>query len=117
MNQQKFIAFIEKHPHFFKKEKEWFIKNWHIVTAFEAVANRLIGLGRSHYSARTIVEVLVHQSNVKEIDGEFKIGNDNAPDLARAFVVMHPQHVNFWEYRRKDHPEFKAMFEKGNPNV
>jgi hypothetical protein len=111
MKKQQFIEFIDKYPQFFKKDKDWFIKNWHVVKAFENVAVKLINLGRKHYSARTIVEVLVHQSNVREIDGDFKIGNDNAPDLARAFVAMYPQHVNFWEYRRKDHHEFKKVFE------
>ena len=107
-----FTQFIDKHPRFFKKEKKWYIDNWHVVEAFESVALRLIGLGRKHYSARTIVEVLVHQSNVREINGEFKIGNDNAPDLARVFVVLHPEWVDFWEYRRPDWHSFKAQFEK-----
>ena len=106
-----FLDFIDKHPTFFKKEKDWFIANWHVVEAFERVALQLIGFGRSHYSARTIVEVLVHQSAVQEIDGVFKIGNDNAPDLARVFVVLHPEHVNFWEYRRPDWHAFKAAIE------
>jgi hypothetical protein len=108
--QQVFVRFIDKHPEFFKKPKKWFVDNWHVIEAFEEVAMRLINLGRTHYSARTIVEVLVHQTAVKERDGEFKIGNDNAPDLARVFVVLHPEHVDFWEYRRPDHPEFKAIF-------
>lgn len=107
----KFLAFIERHPKFFKKDKQWFVDNWHVVTAFEDVALRLIGLGRDHYSARTIVEVLVHQSAVREIAGTFKIGNDNAPDLARVFVVLHPEHVDFWEYRRPDWHAFKAQFD------
>jgi hypothetical protein len=113
----KFTVFFDKHPQFFKKDKQWFLDNWHVVTAFEDVALRLLALGRSHYSARTIVEVLVHQSAVREIAGTFKIGNDNAPDLARVFVVLHPEHVDFWEYRRPDWPIFKACFitkEKAN---
>ena len=109
---EKFTTFIDDKPRFFKKDKMWFINNWHVVEAFETVALRLISMGRKHYSARTIVEVLVHQSNVREINGEFKIGNDNAPDLARVFVVLHPEWVDFWEYRRPDWTVFKAQFEK-----
>ena len=107
---KKFEKFIDANPRFFKKEKEWFIENWHIIEAFENVALKLISLNRKHYSARTIVEVLVHQSAVKEINGTYKIGNDNAPDLARVFVVLHPEYVDFWEYRRPDWKSFKNMF-------
>ena len=112
--QKQFENFIDANPRFFKKEKEWFIENWHVIEAFEKVALRLISVGRTHYSARTIVEVLVHQSAIKEISGLYKIGNDNAPDLARVFVVLHPENVDFWEYRRPDWPAFKAMFDKEN---
>lgn len=105
-----FSDFIDVNPRFFKKDKDWFAKNWHVVEAFESVALKLISLNREHYSARTIVEVLVHQSAVREINGTFKIGNDNAPDLARVFVVLHPECVDFWEYRRADWKSFKAMF-------
>jgi hypothetical protein len=108
--QEIFSNFIDTHPRFFKKKKEWFIDNWHVVEAFERIALKLISMNREHYSARTIVEVLVHQSAVKEINGVYKIGNDNAPDLARVFVVLHPEHVDFWEYRRPDWPSFKKMF-------
>jgi hypothetical protein len=111
MNQATFISFIDDEPHFFKKDKAWFINNWHVVEAFERTALKLIGMGRSHYSARTIVEVLVHQSAVREINGDFKIGNDNAPDLARVFVVMHPERISFWEYRRADSQNFRACIE------
>ena len=110
-NLKQLIAkqFITEHPQFFRKDWAWFNDNWHIVEAFEDAAIQLIRIGRDHYSARTIVEVLVHESVLKEVAGEFKIGNDNAPDLARIFVVLHPEHVEFWEYRRPDHPEFKSM--------
>ena len=111
MSQATFISFIDESPQFFKKEKTWFIKNWHVIEAFENAALKVIDKGRIHYSARTLVEVLVHQSAVREIDGEFKIGNDNAPDLARVFVVLHPEKIGFWEYRRKDSQKFKACIE------
>ena len=111
---EKFTEFIDKNPRFFKKDKVWFITNWHVFQAFESVALQLIELGRTHYSARTIVEVLVHQSAVREIAGDYKIGNDNAPDLARVFVVLHPDQVDFWEYRRPDWHAFKKLFEKEN---
>lgn len=102
------LAFVRENPDFFKKPAEWFENNWHIVDEFTQTSLALIEKGRTHYSARTIVEVMVHNSMLKEKGGEFKIGNDNAPDLARIFVVQFPQHLNFWEYRRKDHKDFKG---------
>jgi hypothetical protein len=110
MNKEQALAFIDLHRSYFKKPKQWFEDNWHVVEAFENSALNIIAKGRSHYSARTIVEVLVHESIIAEKDGQFKIGNDNAPDLARVFVVLHPEQKNFWEYRRPDSKEFVALF-------
>lgn len=109
--KERALAFVQRYPEFFKQPEEWFIKNWHVVEAFEAEALKLIDRGWKKYSARTIVEVLVHHSAVREVDGEFKIGNDNAPYLARIFVVMHPEYVDFWEYRKDDHQEFLLALE------
>ena len=108
--KQTALNFINSRPQFFKKPTKWFDDNWHVVEAFEKETLKIIARGRNHYSARTIVEVMVHESIIKETDGVFKIGNDNAPDLARVFVVLHPKHVDFWEYRRPDSKQFKEMF-------
>jgi hypothetical protein len=110
ITKQEAIQFINSKPYFFKKPPEWFEKNWHVVEAFESQTLKIIARGRTHYSARTIVEVLVHESIIAEKDGQFKIGNDNAPDLARVFVVLHPEYVDFWEYRRPDSKSFKEQF-------
>lgn len=110
MDKQFVLNFVNNKPSFFKKPVQWFEDNWHVIKAFEEETLKIINRGRTHYSARTIVEVMVHESIIKETDGSFKIGNDNAPDLARIFVVMHPEHVNFWEYRRPDSDSFKALF-------
>jgi hypothetical protein len=110
--KQEVLNFINKYSFFFKKPDSWFDENWHIVEEFEKRTLDIIAKGRTHYSARTIVEVLVHDSILRETNGMFKIGNDNAPDLARVFVVQHPEYVDFWEYRRPDSPVFKKLFKK-----
>jgi hypothetical protein len=93
----------------------WLTLNQHIYEAFERQALLLIARGRSHYSARTIVEVLVHHSILAEKPGGgFKIRNDVAPDLARVFAIQHPQHALFWEYRRSDRLAFLAKVMKLN---
>jgi len=104
-------SFVVSHPDLFKRDWSWFDKNWHVVLAFEYQALKLIEHGRTHYSARTIVEVLVHESIIREVEGDYKIGNDNAPDLARIFVVLHPQHLTFWEYRRENHVDFEQAID------
>ncbi len=102
------LAFIAQHPGLFETTgSDWFILNWHVMQAFEQEALAVISVGRDHYSARTIVENLVHESVVREVDSDFKIGNHHAPDLARAFVVLHPEHVAFFEYRRENAQEFR----------
>jgi hypothetical protein len=91
----------------------WLAANEHIYKSFEEQAFRLIGAGREHYSARTIIEVLVHHSIIAEKpEGLFKIGNDRAPDLARVFAIRHPHHARFWEYRRPDWPMFLEAVER-----
>jgi hypothetical protein len=111
MNDQqklKVLAFIEKNPSFFRQQCAWFKENWHIFEAFAKTTLALIDKGRSHYSARTIVEVLRHHSILGEVAGQWKLNDHAAPDLARAFVIAHPEHIKFWEYRRPNHDEFVA---------
>jgi hypothetical protein len=102
-----------KYEPFFKHDfLEWLDgkDNWHVYVAFEAHAQQLIDAGWTHYSARTIVELLVHHSDVRQTEPTFKISNARAPDLARVFSVMHPQYKNFWQYNRPDHAAFlKAL--------
>ena len=106
------LAFIVQHPNFFKTTgADWFLVNWHVMSEFERQALQVIARGRSHYSARTLVENLVHESVIQERGSLYKIGNHHAPDLARAFVVMYPEHIDFWEYRRGDWQAFKDAVE------
>lgn len=102
------LPFIEQHPSLFRQSADWFKINWPIVQAFEQTALAIIGKGREHYSARTIVEVLRHHSVLNDTSTAFKINDHAAPDLARAFVVMHPQHLDMWEYRRASKAEFSC---------
>jgi hypothetical protein len=103
------LAFTAQHPGLFLTTgTDWFILNWHVMQAFEQEALAVIGVGREHYSARTIVENLVHESVIREVASDYKIGNHHAPDLARAFVVLHPEHIDFFEYRRENTQAFRA---------
>ena len=49
---------------------DWLLANQHIWLAFCAKANAIWDRGRRHYSARTIVEVLRHESTLAEVHQE-----------------------------------------------
>lgn len=109
------VSFIRQYPELFNERADWFVANWHVVLAFERITLGLIQSGRKHYSSRTILEVLRHETSLRGQPDSFKLNNNAAPDLARAFAVLHPEHVDFWEYRRANHPLFKeAIFELAN---
>ena len=87
----------------------WLAENWHVYKAFEAAALHLIDAGREHFSARSVVHEIRHYSNIAEKnDLGLKINNNLSPDLARVFVILHPERAGFWEFRRADWREFLA---------
>lgn len=72
--------------------------NLHVFDAFEREA-LAIARRRAHYSARTIVEVLRHNSALAENGGQFKLSDWWTPYLARLFALIHPQHASLFEFR------------------
>lgn len=76
----------------------WLHDNSHIMLAFETEAERVWARGRRHYSARTIVEYLRHETLLAETSGEWKINDWWTPDMARLFVALHPDKPLF-EFR------------------
>lgn len=77
---------------------EWLRENSHIMHAFEIEAERIWARGRKHYSARTIVEYLRHETLLAEAGGEWKINDHFTPDCARLFVALNPDKPLF-EFR------------------
>lgn len=74
--------------------------NLHVYTAFEREALRVVARGRQHYSARTIIEVLRHESLLAEAGpGAYKLNDWHTPYLARLFALMNPAHVHLFEFR------------------
>ena len=78
MNPVKIRRYLDEHPHVYER--------------FEREALRMWDRGFNHYSARTIIEYLRHQTAL-EADPEdtWKINNDIAPTLARDFLERHPE--------------------------
>lgn len=80
---------------------EWLDENWSVWIAFEREASRIWNRGRRHYSARTIGEWLRHETAAREGPNElgFKVNNNIWPDLARLYMLVHPDRDKFFERR------------------
>ena len=79
---------------------EWLKLNLHVWERFEREANAIWNAGRRHYSARTIGEVLRHESALKaEADGEWKLNDHRWPCMARLWLALNPERVGFFELR------------------
>lgn len=74
-------------------------ENLHIYHAFEREALLVVARGRRHYSARTIIEVLRHESLLAEAGGGWKLNDWHTPYLARLFALMNPAHGQLFEFR------------------
>lgn len=80
---------------------DWLEVNFSIWTAFEIEASRMWNKGRKHYSARTIAEWIRHDTSAREAANEygFKLNNSIVPDLARLYLLVHPDRDGFFEFR------------------
>lgn len=81
----------------------WISANFHIFEYFEKAAIQVWERGFKHYSARTIVEVMRHRSNVREIsDQPWKLNDHRTPDMARLYMLLHPEHRGLFELRKRE---------------
>lgn len=78
---------------------DWFEANPQVWVRFYAEANKVYSRGRRHYSARTILEYLRHETALASDDGGWKLNNNRAPDLARVYLMLHPERGDFFELR------------------
>lgn len=67
----------------------WMKDNAHIYMAFKNFALQMAATGRKRYSARTIVEVMRWQTDLKDTDKQWKINGNYVPGLARLFMSDH----------------------------
>lgn len=79
----------------------WLADNLHVWSAFRREADKVWSRGRRHYSARTIGEVLRHESFLAERCGEWKLNNIHFPDLARLYLLTYPNRAGFFETRSR----------------
>lgn len=100
MNMNDVFALVLKHRQQFRDDfPDWLAENAHVWLAFEREANRIWDKGCRHYSARTILEVLRHESALSEHGQLWKLNNNRAPCLARLYALTHPDRAGFFEFR------------------
>lgn len=83
-------------------------RNRHFWIRFKAEADRIWNRGRRHYSARTIIEFLRHETLAADACAEFKINGNIVPDLARLYLLVHPERAGFFELRVQQDAERAA---------
>lgn len=77
----------------------WLRENRNVWQAFEAEANKVWARGRRHWSARTILEYLRHETAISDSGIEFRLNNNAQGDLARLYLLVHPDRAGFFETR------------------
>jgi hypothetical protein len=106
MNQTRLalaLGEVAMNPTMFRADfYEWLQENFHVFEYFEQSANKVWDSGFKHYSARTIVEVMRHRTNIREIgDGTWKLNDKRTPDMSRLFSLLHPEKEGLFELRRR----------------
>lgn len=76
----------------------WLADNYYVYDRFCEEADKVRATGRAHYSARTIAEVLRHESTVREKAGDYKLNNNFVPDMARLYGDMRGE-IEFFRER------------------
>lgn len=95
------LNIVQHNPDQFSEEfTDWIDDNLHIWEAFEIEADRIRAMGRTHYSARTIVEYLRHNTVLADTDSTFKINDHCVPYLGRLYVLTHPDADGFFAFRK-----------------
>jgi hypothetical protein len=98
-SRQDLCAEVVKHPGKYRPDfPGWLFENSHVYREFERRALRIAQV-RQHYSARTILESIRHDSLIGEVNGEWKVNNNQIPDCARLFAQLNPLHADLFEFR------------------
>ena len=85
--QSKFEAYHQAHPGIYQR--------------FKDLALRLIEQGKTHYGAKTIMEVIRYHTDADSRPGsKFKIDNSFSAYYARKFADDHPEHKHFFSMRQ-----------------
>ena len=102
-------ATVLENAHLFRKDfYAWLNANWHVFDHFEQSAIKTWQSGFKHYSHRTIWEVMRHQSNVRELDGTFKLNDHYTRNCAQLYLLLHPEHEGLFYLKERKQEEGAA---------
>ena len=94
------LEVVKKNDGMFRKEfYAWLAANWHVWQRFQVEAERVWGRGREHYSARTLIEFIRHETFIRESKTNFKVNNSYVPDIGRLYGLIHTDRRGFFECR------------------
>lgn len=79
--------------------KTWHHQNPHIYEQFKTLANQMRVRGRQRYSARTIIEKMRWDYDIKTTGDVFEINGDFVPIYVRLLIHDHPEFAGFFELR------------------
>jgi len=82
---------------------DYAVANWHLYEGFEERAFQMAKTGRTHYSAKTIIQVLRFHSDLAEVDSAFKVNDNWAADFGRLFMLRHPKYLGFFKTKVSEH--------------
>lgn len=78
---------------------DWLKANQHVWEAFRDEARRMVAQGRVHYSSKTILEYLRHQSAIREAGSQWKLNNNWTAYLARTWNQAYPMYSSLFTLR------------------
>ena len=76
----------------------WMQENVHVYEEFERRA-LAVARFRDHYSARTIAEVMRHDTAIRELGEEYKLNGNYVPHMARLFAMLNSAHAGLFSFR------------------
>lgn len=93
------LTIVNANPHRYASDfAPWLLNNWHIWREFCRQADAMRERGRAHYSARTIIHWIRHNTALAEVEGDWKVNNNFSPDMGRLYADLRgcPE---FFEFR------------------
>ena len=79
---------------------KWLPKNLIVVGEFLNITKKLHDdMGREHYGAQAVYEVMRYHKLQRENAGEFKLNNNNVALIARYIMAKYPQYDGFFSLR------------------
>jgi len=79
---------------------DWLPQNLPVIDEFLKITKKLHDdMGREHYGAQAVYEVMRFHRLQREGAGEFKLNNNNVALIARYIMAKHPQYDGFFSLR------------------